>query len=136
MTETLNNSFNLIRASLESFIASLPALIIALLAFVIIYRISAPIAGVVREPLRRTKRSLSLQIIIFRLGDRFAILLYARCIRRIKWGRDHMAAPPSLVLSHALSRVQGWITHVDFGDTWGLREYIFRNRPIRPPKKP
>jgi len=32
--------------------------------------------------------------------------------------------------------VQGWIAHVDFGDTWGLREYIFRNRPIRPPKKP
>jgi hypothetical protein len=30
--------------------------------------------------------------------------------------------------------VQGWIAHVDFGDTWGLRKHIFGAHPIpRPP---
>lgn len=31
--------------------------------------------------------------------------------------------------------VQGWIAHVDFGDTWGLRRHIFSTHPIRS-KKP
>jgi RNA-directed DNA polymerase len=29
------------------------------------------------------------------------------------------------------SSVQGWINHVRYGDTWGLREHIFRGHPIR-----
>jgi len=30
--------------------------------------------------------------------------------------------------------VQGWIAHVDFGDTWGLRQHVFNAHPIpRPP---
>jgi hypothetical protein len=31
--------------------------------------------------------------------------------------------------------VQGWIAHVDYGDTWGLRGHIFNSHPIRQPKK-
>ncbi|MDQ7037284.1 MAG: RNA-directed DNA polymerase [Anaerolineae bacterium] len=31
--------------------------------------------------------------------------------------------------------VQGWINHVRYGDTWGLRKHIFDNHPIKPPKK-
>jgi RNA-directed DNA polymerase len=27
--------------------------------------------------------------------------------------------------------VQGWINHVRFGDTWGLREFVFSTHPIR-----
>jgi RNA-directed DNA polymerase len=27
--------------------------------------------------------------------------------------------------------VQGWINHVRFGDTWGLREHVFATHPIR-----
>ncbi len=32
--------------------------------------------------------------------------------------------------------VQGWINHVRYADTWGLREHVFRTHPIRPPRKP
>ena len=28
--------------------------------------------------------------------------------------------------------IQGWINHVRYGDTWGLRQHIFRTHPIRP----
>jgi retron-type reverse transcriptase len=31
--------------------------------------------------------------------------------------------------------VQGWINHVRYADTWGLRDHIFSTHPIRPPKK-
>lgn len=27
--------------------------------------------------------------------------------------------------------VQGWINHVRYGDTWGLRRHIFKAHPIR-----
>jgi len=30
--------------------------------------------------------------------------------------------------------VQGWINHVRYADTWGLREHIFATHPIKPPK--
>jgi hypothetical protein len=32
--------------------------------------------------------------------------------------------------------VQGWINHVRYADTWGLRGHIFEAHPIRPPTKP
>lgn len=32
--------------------------------------------------------------------------------------------------------VQGWINHVRYADTWGLRECVFDSHPIRPPKDP
>jgi len=32
--------------------------------------------------------------------------------------------------------VQGWVNHVRYADTWGLREHVFRAHPIRPPRKP
>ncbi len=32
--------------------------------------------------------------------------------------------------------VRGWINHVRYGDTWGLREHIFQSHPIRPPRNP
>lgn len=66
MTEAINNALDLIQGSITAFLASLPSLMLAIVVFAIIYRISAPIAGLVREGLRRTKRSLSLQIIVFR----------------------------------------------------------------------
>ena len=28
--------------------------------------------------------------------------------------------------------VQGWINHVRFADTWGLREHVFAGHPIPP----
>lgn len=74
MTETLQNAFNLIRESIEAFIASTPALVVALLVFYIVYRASAPLAKVVREGLRRARRTLSLQIIIYRMV-RWTIIL-------------------------------------------------------------
>lgn len=30
--------------------------------------------------------------------------------------------------------VQGWINHVRYADTWGLREHLFSSHPIRPPR--
>ncbi len=30
--------------------------------------------------------------------------------------------------------VQGWINHVRYADSWGLRGYLFERHPIRPPK--
>lgn len=30
--------------------------------------------------------------------------------------------------------VQGWINHVRYADTWGLRGHVFDSHPIRPPK--
>lgn len=35
--------------------------------------------------------------------------------------------------------VQGWINHVRYADTWGLRRHLFDNHPIKPrpePQKP
>ena len=32
--------------------------------------------------------------------------------------------------------VGGWVNHVRYADTWGLRGHIFDNHPIRPPKNP
>lgn len=32
--------------------------------------------------------------------------------------------------------VQGWINHVRYADTWGLRGHIFDSHPVRPPQKP
>jgi len=31
--------------------------------------------------------------------------------------------------------VQGWINHVRYADTWGLRRYVFSTHPIRPPPR-
>lgn len=32
--------------------------------------------------------------------------------------------------------VQGWINHVRYADTWGLRRHLFGTHPLRPPQKP
>jgi len=32
--------------------------------------------------------------------------------------------------------VQGWIAHVAFGDTWGLRQHVFDSHPLRHPQTP
>ncbi|MBN2472461.1 MAG: hypothetical protein JXN59_17170 [Anaerolineae bacterium] len=31
--------------------------------------------------------------------------------------------------------VQGWINHVRYANTWGLREHIFRSHPLPAPEK-
>ncbi len=31
------------------------------------------------------------------------------------------------------SSAQGWINHVRYGDTWGLREQVFATHPLRAP---
>ncbi|MEQ8673154.1 MAG: hypothetical protein RLP44_32015 [Aggregatilineales bacterium] len=31
--------------------------------------------------------------------------------------------------------IQGWINHVRYGDTWGLRGHVFDTHPIRPLQK-
>jgi RNA-directed DNA polymerase len=30
--------------------------------------------------------------------------------------------------------VKGWVNHVRFADTWGLREHLFATHPIHPPR--
>ena len=32
--------------------------------------------------------------------------------------------------------VQGWVNHVRYADSWGLRAHLFAAHPIRPPKNP
>ncbi len=32
--------------------------------------------------------------------------------------------------------IQGWINHVRYADTWGLRRHVFNTHPIRPPQNP
>ena len=34
--------------------------------------------------------------------------------------------------SRAQCQLQGWINHVRFADTWGLREHVFAGHPIPP----
>jgi RNA-directed DNA polymerase len=31
--------------------------------------------------------------------------------------------------------VQGWINHVRYADSWGLRRHVFDGHPIRPPSR-
>jgi hypothetical protein len=35
------------------------------------------------------------------------------------------------VLAELDGSVQGWINHVRYADTWGLREHLFATHPIR-----
>jgi RNA-directed DNA polymerase len=38
-------------------------------------------------------------------------------------------------LAELTAGVQGWVNHVRYADTWGLREHVFATHPIRPPAR-
>jgi hypothetical protein len=38
-------------------------------------------------------------------------------------------------LAEMTASVQGWVNHVSYGDTYGLRLTLFREHPIRPRKR-
>lgn len=56
--------------------------------------------------------------------------------RRFRRNLDAYAAG-QITFAELDASVQGWINHVRYGDTWGLRTHIFDQHPIRhPPKYP
>lgn len=67
MQEAINRAISLLVESAAQFLASFPALVVAVVVFYLIYRLSEPLAGVVRKTLERAKRSDSLQMILSRL---------------------------------------------------------------------
>jgi len=74
MSETFSNALEIMQDALEQFIASAPAIFIALIIFYAIYRLSKPASNVVQEGLKRANRSQSLQIIVARL-TRWTVIL-------------------------------------------------------------
>lgn len=67
MLETLSQALNILSESAASFIATIPNLLVALVIFYVIYRLSTPLARLVRSTLRRAKRSRNLCILAGRL---------------------------------------------------------------------
>jgi RNA-directed DNA polymerase len=53
--------------------------------------------------------------------------------RRFERNLDAYAAG-SISYAELDASVQGWIAHVDYADTWGLRRHVFDGHPLRPPK--
>lgn len=50
--------------------------------------------------------------------------------RKLKHGIDEYQGG-RISFAELDATVQGWINHVRFADTWGLREHVFATRPIR-----
>ncbi|MGB7337840.1 MAG: mechanosensitive ion channel family protein [Phototrophicaceae bacterium] len=70
------NAADIIQNAIAQMLASIPAVLIALIIFFIIYRAANPIANVVEEGLKRANRSRSLQLIFVRL-TRWTVILTA-----------------------------------------------------------
>jgi hypothetical protein len=54
--------------------------------------------------------------------------------RRLETNLDRYAAG-QISFAELDASVQGWINHVRYADTWGLREHIFGSHIIRPPRQ-
>lgn len=75
MPETISNALDIMGDALAQFIASLPAIVTALIVLFIAYRIAKPISNVVRSGLEKANRSQSLQLIFSRLTRWGVIIL-------------------------------------------------------------
>lgn len=75
MPEPLSRAVNIIEDGIAELIANLPSLLIAVIVFFIIYRVSETIQNVVRVSLERANRSQSLQIVLSRL-TRWVVILF------------------------------------------------------------
>jgi hypothetical protein len=62
------------------------------------------------------------------LKQRNTVNFTRRFARNIERYRDHEISFAELTAS-----VHGWVNHVRYADTWGLREHVFATHPIRPP---
>jgi len=62
------------------------------------------------------------------LKQRNTVNFTRRFVRNIERYRDREISFEELSAS-----VQGWVNHVRYADTWGLREHIFSTHCVRPP---
>ena len=60
--------------------------------------------------------------------QRNAVNFTRRFERNIARYRDR-----EIAFSELTEIVQGWVNHVRYADTWGLREHVFATHPIRRP---
>lgn len=74
MPEPLNRALGIVQDSFAQFLANLPGLIVAIIVLFLFYRLSEPVAKLVRSSLEKTKRSDSLQLIFGRL-TRWTVVL-------------------------------------------------------------
>lgn len=74
MSETLQQSIELIENSIAQLIASFPALVIAVIVFYLFYRASKPISLVVRKSLATARRKPNLQLVMGRLTRWIVVL--------------------------------------------------------------
>ena len=51
-------------------------------------------------------------------------------------GGKHDPTIDTLSFAELDASVQGWIAHVRYADSWGLRRHIFDTHPIVPPNNP
>jgi hypothetical protein len=66
-------------------------------------------------------------------GGRFGVIFH----RPSSIARISDEAPLRIGPAYELdASVQGWINHVRFADTWGLREHIFASHPMPPHRRP
>ena len=67
MPEPIDNAMVIIQETIAQLIANLPAFAIALIVFLIVYRLASPLSDFVQNGLARAKRSQSIQLIFARL---------------------------------------------------------------------
>ncbi|MCB9076503.1 MAG: hypothetical protein H6631_02845 [Anaerolineaceae bacterium] len=49
----------------------------------------------------------------------------------VRWFKDRVENLSGLVFAELDASVQGWINHVRYADTWGLREHLLAGHPVR-----
>ena len=75
MPQPITNAIDIMSDALAHFIASLPAILVALIIFFIAYRLANPVSEIVRSTLQKARRSQSLQLIFGRLTRWTVIIL-------------------------------------------------------------
>lgn len=75
MPEPLNRALSILQDSIAEFIANLPSLLIAMIVLYLGYRISQPIANIVKKALANAKRSENIQLILSRIA-RWLIIFF------------------------------------------------------------
>lgn len=75
MPEPLTRAFSILQDSIAQFLANLPSLIIAVIVLYLGYRISQPIADLVKKTLANAKRSENIQLILSRIS-RWIIIFF------------------------------------------------------------
>ena len=54
--------------------------------------------------------------------------------RRLEWNLDAYRAG-KISFAELDASVKGWVNHVRYADSWGLREHVFSTHPIRLPAR-